>query len=274
MLTRIKSDTEELLKLAFEHYYLLSSSARKGILDGACSPPPGLHEFPPLALVAGVQLFVTMRDVFHPSDVEWLSDRFRVAAKGRWGRLASLCDDGSASQQVWRRRQLGLVAAGLRLTLRVVPVPHAGRLLAADDGHGAAAAEPACHARPGLAGGQGQPALLQAAARGGCHAAGALLALVCTHASACVPYTVPCARLAHARMLMPACQRAQDLEFDRQLQDVPGLLPSSLNLPWITAAEYCINFVVQLRTVLGQCPPNQPTDMAIELLVGVAQLQR
>jgi hypothetical protein len=100
MLSKTKADTEELLKLAFENYYLLSSSARKGIMDGACSPPPGHSEFPPMALVAGVHLFEAMRDVFHPSDVEWLGDRFRIAAKGRWSRLASLCDDGM--QQVGR----------------------------------------------------------------------------------------------------------------------------------------------------------------------------
>lgn len=94
MLSKTKADTEELLKLAFENYYLLSSGARKGIMDGACSPQPGHNEFPPMALVAGVHLFEAMRDVFHPSDVEWLGDRFRIAAKGRWSRLASLCDDG------------------------------------------------------------------------------------------------------------------------------------------------------------------------------------
>jgi hypothetical protein len=66
----------------------------------------------------------------------------------------------------------------------------------------------------------------------------------------------------------------QDLEYDRQLQDVPRLLPTSLNLPAITATEYCVNYVHQLRSVLGQCPPNQPTEMAIDMLVAVAQLQR
>lgn len=66
----------------------------------------------------------------------------------------------------------------------------------------------------------------------------------------------------------------QDLEYDRRLQDVPRLLPSSLNLPGITAAEYCANYVHQLRTVLAQSPPNQPTETAIDMLVAVAQLQR
>jgi hypothetical protein len=103
MLIRIKADTEELLKLAFENYHLLSAAARKGILDGACSPPPGGYpEFPPTALVAGVHLFETMRDVFHPSDVEWLGDRFRVAAKARWARIASACDDGAVGPVRWR----------------------------------------------------------------------------------------------------------------------------------------------------------------------------
>lgn len=98
MLDQIKGDTEELLKLAFENYYLLSSAARKGILDGSCSPTPGPNEFPPTALVAGVHLFEAMRDVFHPRDVEWLTDRFRLAAKGRWQRLFMLCEEGN--QQV------------------------------------------------------------------------------------------------------------------------------------------------------------------------------
>lgn len=106
MLDQIKGDTEELLKLAFENYYLLSSNARKGILDGSCSPQPGQgpNEFPPTALVAGVHLFEAMRDVFHPRDVEWLTDRFKLAAKGRWQRLAMLCEEaaggGAGSQQV------------------------------------------------------------------------------------------------------------------------------------------------------------------------------
>lgn len=93
MLDKIKRDTEELLKLALENYYLLSSAARKGILDGT-TPPPG-DEFPPEALVAAMHLFECMRDVFHPSDVEWLNDRFRLAAKARWQRLACACDDGN-----------------------------------------------------------------------------------------------------------------------------------------------------------------------------------
>jgi hypothetical protein len=33
MLSRIKRDAEELLKLCFENYHLLSSAARKGILE-------------------------------------------------------------------------------------------------------------------------------------------------------------------------------------------------------------------------------------------------
>lgn len=67
---------------------------------------------------------------------------------------------------------------------------------------------------------------------------------------------------------------SQDLEYDRRLQEVPRLLPSSLSLPVITASEYCINYVQQLRQVLHQNPPNQPTEMAIDMLAAVAQLQR
>jgi hypothetical protein len=66
----------------------------------------------------------------------------------------------------------------------------------------------------------------------------------------------------------------QDLEYDRRLQEVPRLLPSSLSLPAITASEYCVNYVQQLRQVLHKNPPNQPTEMAIDMLAAVAQLQR
>lgn len=66
----------------------------------------------------------------------------------------------------------------------------------------------------------------------------------------------------------------QDLEYDRRLQEVPRLLPSSLSLPAITASEYCVNYVQQLKGVLHKHPPNQPTDMAIDMLAAVAQLQR
>lgn len=74
--------------------------------------------------------------------------------------------------------------------------------------------------------------------------------------------------------LVHCCVWLQDLEYDRRLQDVPRLLPTSLNLPGITATEYCVNYVHQLRSVLAQCPPNQPTETAIDMLVAVAQLQR
>lgn len=121
MLGKIKVDTEELLKLSFENYYLLSSSARKGIIDGACSPSLGHSEFPPMALVAGVHLFEAMRDVFHPSDVEWLGDRFRIAAKGRWSRLASLCDDGT--QQVSRGSRRHAQLRALKPCCRFVRPP-------------------------------------------------------------------------------------------------------------------------------------------------------
>lgn len=66
----------------------------------------------------------------------------------------------------------------------------------------------------------------------------------------------------------------QDLEYDRRLQEVPRLLPSSLSLPAITASEFCVNYVQQLKGVLHKHPPNQPTDMAIDMLAAVAQLQR
>jgi hypothetical protein len=45
-----------------------------------------------------MHLYETMRDVFAPSDNEWLADRFRAAAKTRWARLAAACDDGAYEQ--------------------------------------------------------------------------------------------------------------------------------------------------------------------------------
>jgi hypothetical protein len=75
-------------------------------------------------------------------------------------------------------------------------------------------------------------------------------------------------------MIRMAAAIQQDLEYDRRLQDVPRLLPSSLALPALSAAEFCVNYVSQLRTVLAQAPPNQPTENAIDMLVAVAQLQR
>ena len=50
-------------------------------------------EFPPSALRPAFHLFELLRDVFTPSDIEWLSDRFAIAAHKRWLRLAALTDD-------------------------------------------------------------------------------------------------------------------------------------------------------------------------------------
>jgi hypothetical protein len=97
MLTKIKRDTEDLLKVAFENYYLINSNARKGIMESG-NPQQAPCEFPPAGLVAGVHLFETIRDALLPNDVEWLGDRFRVAAKARWARLVATFEDGSPEQ--------------------------------------------------------------------------------------------------------------------------------------------------------------------------------
>ena len=57
-------------------------------------------------------------------------------------------------------------------------------------------------------------------------------------------------------------------------QRQPDLLPSSLNLPRITAEEYMANFVEVLRNMLHNCPPLVPSVSAVDLLVATAQLQR
>lgn len=53
---------------------------------GLTNHPPGAGaEFPPEALVAGMALLEVMRDVFLPSDAEWLTDRCRAGGSGCWG---------------------------------------------------------------------------------------------------------------------------------------------------------------------------------------------
>jgi hypothetical protein len=71
------------------------------------------------------------------------------------------------------------------------------------------------------------------------------------------------------------CQAIRsELEYDIRLQQVPGLIPTSINLPGITAAEYCTNFLARLRIVLATYPPHEPTEPAVDLLVAVAMLER
>jgi hypothetical protein len=112
MLTKIKRDTEDLLKVAFENYYLINRNARKGIMESG-NPQQAPCEFPPAGLVAGVRLFETIRDALLPNDVEWLGDRFRVAAKARWARLVANFEDGSPEQVGLWRGSCRLLMGGL-----------------------------------------------------------------------------------------------------------------------------------------------------------------
>ena len=70
------------------------------VLEPPCcaAPSQGLvfdrtSDFPPKALKPALQLFQLLKDSFIPSDYEWLSERFAVAAHKRWLRLAALTDD-------------------------------------------------------------------------------------------------------------------------------------------------------------------------------------
>lgn len=213
MLSRIKQDVEELLKLAFENYYCLNRDAPKGIMDGVGM----VDEFPPEALYAAFDLFRGMRDVFSPNDQEWLNDRFRLAAKKRWHRLAVMCDDLHTLQ--------GAADAHATPTTPLnAPLNHARRAMA------------------------GKPAATAAAA----------------------------GKVNQIYKRMDAVCNAvrNELEYDMRLQSCANLLPSTVNLPQITATEYCVNFVAKLRAVLHQHPPNTPTEPTIDLLVAVARLQR
>jgi hypothetical protein len=78
-----------------------SPQANAGLTN---QPTAAGAEFPPEALQAGMGLLEVMRDVFLPSDAEWLADRFRIAAKSRWARLALACDEGTVRSGGWAGR--------------------------------------------------------------------------------------------------------------------------------------------------------------------------
>ncbi|KAL3142941.1 hypothetical protein ABBQ38_003227 [Trebouxia sp. C0009 RCD-2024] len=88
ILSRVENATEALLARCFENYYSLQENAPNGLLDGGVAAA----EQPAPALQPAVELCNILRDVLKPGDQQWLTDRFKVAAKHRYHRLLDGAD--------------------------------------------------------------------------------------------------------------------------------------------------------------------------------------
>ncbi|KAK9868824.1 hypothetical protein WJX84_006782 [Apatococcus fuscideae] len=77
---------------------------------------------------------------------------------------------------------------------------------------------------------------------------------------------------AYARLEALCSAIKTELQRDLHIHD-QAILPSSVNLPQVTAAEYCKLFLARLRDVLDVYPPPQPTKPAVDLLVKVGEYQ-
>lgn len=88
ILSRVENATEALLARCFENYYSLQENAPNGLLDGGVAAA----EQPAPALQPAVELCNILRDVLKPGDQQWLTDRFKVAAKRRYHRLLDGAD--------------------------------------------------------------------------------------------------------------------------------------------------------------------------------------
>eukprot|EP00198_Chlamydomonas_reinhardtii_P008734 XP_001698071.1 predicted protein [Chlamydomonas reinhardtii] len=202
LLEGVKKAVEMLLEVAFENYYALGDDQPSR--EGGDTPrgATGAPAWRPTVLMASFRLFRVMKDVFLPSDQDWLNTRFRIAAKKRWHFLECNCGYdqmrgmGSAQQQP---RPAGPTKLGYNVNQFDSYYKMAEKM--------------------GMA-------------------------------------------------------IRSDLEFDMFLQKQPDLLPSTLNLPRITAEEYMANFVEILRNMLHRGPPQVPSVAAVDLLVATAQLQR
>ena len=88
ILSRVENATEALLARCFENYYSLQENAPGGLLDGGVAAA----EQPAPALLPAVELCNILRDVLKPGDQQWLTDRFKVAARRRYQRLVDSAD--------------------------------------------------------------------------------------------------------------------------------------------------------------------------------------
>ncbi|EFJ52891.1 hypothetical protein VOLCADRAFT_102849 [Volvox carteri f. nagariensis] len=202
LLEGVKKAVEMLLEVALENYYSLGDDQPRDI-----PTPEAAHAaaptWKPTVLMASFRLFRVMKDVFLPTDQDWLNTRFRFAAKKRWHFLECNCGYDQ-----------------IRDLPRAQP-PH-----------------------------MRSPGDLKLGEK----------------ANTYDSYYKMAEKMGVAIR--------NDLDFDMFLQNLPDLLPSSLNLPRITAEEYMANFVEILRNMLGKCPPLAPSIAAVDLLVATASLQR
>ncbi|GIL85489.1 hypothetical protein Vretimale_13414 [Volvox reticuliferus] len=90
LLEGVKKAVEMLLEVAFENYYALGDDQARD----APAPENGQATaaiWKPTVLMASFRLFRVMKDVFLPTDQDWLNTRFRIAAKKRWHFLECNC---------------------------------------------------------------------------------------------------------------------------------------------------------------------------------------
>ncbi|KAK9868912.1 hypothetical protein WJX84_002762 [Apatococcus fuscideae] len=200
LLGRIETSVEALLARIFESYYSLKDDTPTGILEGG-EPAP---EQPAPALVPAVQLAGVLRDVLKPTDAEWLTERFQVAADKRYHQLEKASEEQIPGP-----------------LMQVSPQTDSQRPSS------------------------GQPQL-QSGGVG--------------------------AEAAYARLEALCAAIKTELMRDLHIHD-QAILPSSVNLPQITAAEYCKLFIARLRDVLDVYPPPQPSKAAVDLLVKVGEYQ-
>ncbi|GLC55198.1 hypothetical protein PLESTB_000954200 [Pleodorina starrii] len=92
LLEDVKKAVEMLLEVAFENYYALGDDQpREGAAPAALMGQGTATGWRPSVLTASFRLFRVMKDVFLPTDQDWLNTRFRIAAKKRWHHLESRC---------------------------------------------------------------------------------------------------------------------------------------------------------------------------------------
>jgi hypothetical protein len=83
-----------------------ADAAGQHLLNTPPLPPAGVglvNEFPPEALPPAMRLFEAMRDVFHPTDLEWLADRWAGRTAGglqHWLALPCRLHDVSTDAQL------------------------------------------------------------------------------------------------------------------------------------------------------------------------------
>ncbi|GFR42334.1 hypothetical protein Agub_g3242 [Astrephomene gubernaculifera] len=84
LLEGVQKAVEMLLEVAFENYYALGDDQSREANGSETPRAQGATVWRPTVLMASFRLFRAMKDVFLPTDQDWLNTHFRVAAKKRW----------------------------------------------------------------------------------------------------------------------------------------------------------------------------------------------